>query len=303
MRRFSSALSTLFLTILLVSCSSGSGGGGGASPFVSGKWTATLFPITGLAAFTPEFDMNLAQTGSTISSDSDNTVDSATCAGTHVDSSIGAITDDQFKLVLTINSEKIALTGALSADGKSIIGSTGRFTASPGGPCLNGESGGFTAAFIPPLAGSFTGTMQGIGVLGEPGVTAMLSEDPSFNVSGSMTVTNDPCFSALATAPDKPGISIGSLSSFEATDGTNVIDFIGHILLGPTGTPEYDANLNVIAGCTEESGVITLDPTTSDAVSAPDASSSKSAVSPINPVLVERLKALMEAGHAHENAQ
>jgi hypothetical protein len=83
MRRFSSPLSTLFLTILLASCSSGSGGGGGGggSPFVSGKCTATLFPITGLAAFTPEFDMDLAQTGSTISSDSDNTVDSATCAG------------------------------------------------------------------------------------------------------------------------------------------------------------------------------------------------------------------------------
>jgi len=42
-----------------------------------------------------------------------------------------------------------------------------------------------------------------------------------------MTVTNDPCFSSLAIEGDNPGISVGHLSSFEMTDGANILDFVG----------------------------------------------------------------------------
>ena len=35
------------------------------------------------------------------------------------------------------------------------------------------------------------------GFRGAPGVTAMLTEDSGFNVTRSMTVTGDPCFSSI----------------------------------------------------------------------------------------------------------
>jgi hypothetical protein len=308
MIRFSSVALTLCLTILLAGCSSSSGSsggasGGGSSPFVPGKWTVTTFSSLGFLASPVEFDLNLAQSGNTISSNSENTVDNAACAGMHVDTSTGTVTGNQFNLVLDVNSETITVTGTLSADGKSIVAESGAFTSSPGGPCLNGEHGGIIANFVPPFTGTLTGTMQVFNVLGEPGVTAMFTEDPSFSLSGSMIVINDPCFSTLATKPDNPGISIGSLSSFEMTDGTNIVDFVGHILTaGSTLTFEYDANWSVTAGCTEESGVITLDPGTLQAAASVSAASiSKASASTINPVLVERFKALLAARHEHEN--
>jgi hypothetical protein len=263
MIRFGSVALTLGLTILLAGCASGSGssggagGGGGSSPFVSGKWTVTTFSSLGFQASPVEFDMNLTQSGSMISSNNDNTVDNAACAGTHVDSSTGTVTGNQFNLVLSVNSETITLTGTISADGKSIVAESGTFTSSPGGPCLNGEHGGIIANYVPPFSGSFTGTIQVESVPISP-VVATLSENQSFDVSGSMTVTGNPCFSALATARSNPGKSIGSLTSFEMTDGTNVVDFMGTILVVQGPPDEYEAHFNVIAGCTEESDSVLI---------------------------------------------
>jgi hypothetical protein len=304
-------LSTIFavcLTTLLVGCG-GSGGNvgsvnsGGGSVFVTGKWTLVAFEIIP-NEFGPavEFDMNFTQSGNTISSDSDNTVDNAICGGTHVDSSAGTVTGNQFKLLLTINTETISVTGTLSADGKSMSITDSNFTSSPNGPCFNGTHGNFTANFVPPFTGSFSGTMIVSPILGTPTVTAMFTEDTNFNLSGSLMVTGNPCFTSLATAPSKPGISIGSLSSFEMTDGTNVLDFSGHILTAaaPMGF-EYDGEFDVTSGCTEEfDGQISLDPATSSAAVAAT-SKPKSTVSTINPVLVERLKVLAALRHEHEN--
>ena len=313
MRGFFLTALALALTVLLTSCSSGSsssggggggGGGGSSSPFVAGKWTAGV-DLSGNGVIGPTFevDMNLVQSGNTISSNSDNTVDNLTCGAVHVDSTVGTVDGDQFELVITINSETATLTGTLNADGKSVNELKTKVISSPGGVCFNGESGGFGANFVPPLTGTLTGTMQITGVLGEPSVTATLTEDSSFNVSGSMTVTMDPCFSSLATAPNKPGTSIGSLSSFEMTDGTNVVDFMGKILLAPGLPDSYNANFTVTAGCTEEFGAANLNFNTMATADAAAASSSKNAASSINPVLVERFNALVAIRHEHESVQ
>jgi hypothetical protein len=296
---------SICITFILTGCgnsgggSSSGGSGGSGSVFVPGRWTIT---VAGPAGFNLiEFDMNFTQSGSTISSDSDNTVDnSSPCGGVHVDSSTGTVSGNQFGLLLTVNSETITLNGTLSPDGKSVGIESGHFTSKSGGVCFNGVAGGFSASFIPPFTGSFTGTIQVIPVLGAPTVTAMFTQDANFNLSGSMMVANDPCFSSLATSPAKPGMSIGSLSLFEMTDGVNVLDFTGRTLTGGAIIGlEFDASFTVVAGCTEEiNGELTLDPTGQAAVAR--ASTHKSSVFAINPALLQRLRAISASKSEHE---
>jgi hypothetical protein len=296
-RRSFSATLAVVLTVLLASCGgngSNGGGGGSSTTFVPGKWSATLYSGSGLLfANTVELDLDLVQSGNTISSDSGHSVDSATCSGMHVDSSTGTVSGNQFRLVFTIDSERITLTGTLSADGKSIT--EGKFTSS-GGTCISGAPISFSAGVFPLLSGPFAGDMQ-IDPVGAPGVTASLTEDSSFNVTGSMTVTNDPCFSSLAIAADDPGISVGDLSSFEMTDGANVLDFVGRILEAP-GTPnQYDGNFTVTSGCTEESGVLQMNFGTTPPGLVREANRSGVVTHRINPLLIERMKALAKLQH------
>jgi hypothetical protein len=304
MKKKISAALALVLTVLLTSCGGGSssgGGGGSSTTFVPGKWRATLYSGHGLLfANTVELDMDLLQSGGTISSDSGHSVDSAFCTGMHVDSSSGTVSGDKFNLVFKIDAETITLDGTLGADGKSIT--NGKF-ASSGGSCIDGPPISFSAGTAPPLSGPFAGTLQ-IDPLGAPGVTATLAEDANFNVTGSMLVTGDPCFSSLATEPDNPGISIGDLSSFEMSDGTNTLDFVGNILQTPNLPNFYQANVTITAGCTEESGGLlemnfgTIPP---DVIPS-GARHSGITAQKINPLLVERMKALMAARpHQHTN--
>jgi len=305
-RRFLPAAPAVALLILLTSCSSGSGGGGGSTTtFVPGKWTVTLFlSNNGNLGPVVEVDMNLTQTGTTISSNSDNTVDNRVCGGIHTDSTTGTVNGSQFNLVISINAETATLAGTLSADGKSIDTLNSKVSSSSGGPCFLGDSGGFSGNFVPPLTGTLTGPMQIPGLPTAPTVTAMLDEDSSFNVTGSMVVTNDPCFSSLTTTADNPGMSIGSLSSFEMTDGTNTLEFMGIVQVAPGLPNSYNAGFTVSAGCTQESGTMELNFDSAAAVARASGatSNSTSAASRINPVLVERLNALRVARHAHHDA-
>ena len=303
MKRSFSATLALAVGVLLTGCGGGSSGGGGgaSSTFVPGKWTFSLFSSSsnqfGPAA---ELDMNLSQSGGTISSTNENSVDSITCSGMHLDSSTGSASGDNITLVFSIDSEKLTLNATLAPGGTAVgEANLGNWSASDG-PCLGGQHGIFTADLVPSLTGTSTGTMSLGGITTVPAVTAMLAEDPNFNVSGSMAVTADPCFSSLAIAPGNLGIAIGSLFSFEMSDGTNVVDFVGQIT--ESGPPlQSHIDVNVVSGCTEEGGILTLtqsaDPAT--AMQAPAANGAKAATPKLNPLLVERLKALQIARRTH----
>jgi hypothetical protein len=292
-RSFSSALA-LAITVLMTTCSSGSGGssggGGTTSVFVPGKWTITLFSNSGsLFANTVELDLDLTQSGSAVSSDTTHSIDGASCAGMHVDSSTGSVSGDTIKLVFSIDSEQITMKGKLSPDGKSIL--SGTFT--PGnGSCISGTPINIMGGWTPGLNGSFSGGIQIPDAA--PTVTAVLAEDASFDLTGNMNVTGDTCFSVISTAPDNPGISIGDLSAFEMTDGTNMVDFVGRIEQAPGLATEYDANFTVAAGCTEQTGVLTLD-VTGDAMSASASRPPKTVAVKINPLLNERMKTVLDA--------
>lgn len=304
-RSFLSAMA-FAVAILAVSLFAGCGGSGGtnggggtSSTFVPGKWTFSIFSNSGLFGPTAELDMDLDQSGGTISSDNLESVDSISCGGMHLDSSTGTVSGDKIHLVFSIDSEKMTFDATLAPGGTAVgEASLGNWSADAG-PCLGGQHGIFTANLIPSLTGTWTGTMGLTNVNSFPSVTVMLAEDADFNVSGSMAVTGDPCFSSIATAPDNLGLSIGSVSSFEMTDGTNVVDFIGSVE-GVSPIPlQFDANVTVVSGCTEEAG--TLNITMGDAPGAMDSSGARNAKAgtpKISPLLVERMKNLMAARRA-----
>jgi hypothetical protein len=294
MQRFAATALTLGLVMFLGSCSSGSGGGGGgSSAFTPGKWTATLYSTSGgLLANTLELDMDLVQSGDAISSDSQHSVDSGGCTGTHLDSSTGTISGDKFKLTFTIDSETITMTGTLAAGGQSITG--GKFT-SDGGSCVNGTPIAFNANFVPSLTGNLTGNV------GAANATATFTEDANFDITGTINITNDPCLSTLTIAADAPGMSIGAVSMFTAGDGANVVEFAGRVEGIPGNSPYLIESYIVVEGCTEELGEFsfTLGATGSAAARAATAASgenlSRSGASKINPLLVERMRALLAA--------
>jgi hypothetical protein len=286
MRR--SCLGIVALLIVLSSCGGSSGTHTTFSPFFTGKWTATIVsPTQGQLA---NLDMNLAQTGDAISSDSLNTIDNLNCDGnisTHMDSTTGTVNGNQFNLVFSVDGEAITLTGTIVAGGKSIFGN---FT-SGGGPCLNGTGGTFTAAFIPPVTGTYTGTLTSVSNV-VSNATAMLSEDANFNVSASVVVTNNTCFSSLSTVAPAFGMSIGDQTVFKVTDGTTSVDFVGRIL-------QVGSSLSGFAGAWIASGNCTtvgnfqLTFGTAGAMNVPDANSATNAKSEIPPFMVDRLKALL----------
>jgi hypothetical protein len=305
MKPFFSAILALAVGVFFTGCGGGSssGGGGTSSIFVPGKWTFTLFPSSsGLFGPTFELDMNLTQSGGTISSTNENSVDSLSCSGMHLDSSTGSASGDKITLVFSIDSQKITLDATLAPGGTAVgEANLGNFSVSDG-LCLGGQRGIFTAALVPSLTGTSTGTMSLADINTEPMVTAMLAEDPNFNLSGSMAVTADPCFSSLAIAPGNLGIALGRLFSFEMIDGTNVVDFVGQI--NESGPPiQSSGEVSVVSGCTEESGEIDLtesaDPETG--MQAPAANGASAAAPKINPLLIERIKALQIA--RRQNAQ
>jgi hypothetical protein len=303
MRRSFFAVLSLGVAIFCTSCGSGSssGGGGGSTTFVPGKWTISLFSTTNTLGPIAELDLDLSQSGNTISSSDDVTLDDTSCNGNHDDSSTGSVSGDKFKLVFSIDENTITLNGTLDPGGKSISITNGKWT--PNGGCLGDQHGSFTATFVPALSGLTDGTLQVDGIANPPTVTATLAEDEEFDVSGSMDVTGDPCFSSIAVAPGNLGISIGSLSSFEMTDGANVIDFIGQIVTGAGSPFFFNAQFNVVAGCTEQSGDLqlglggdALGATQDRSATAPRPSQSK-----LNPLLAARMKALVAARHARSN--
>jgi hypothetical protein len=294
------------LLVLTSSCggSGNMGGGGASSTFVRGKWSFGLFSSSSnMLGPTAELDMNLNQSGETISSDNRGSVDSVSCAGMHMDSSTGTISGDKINLVFSIDSEKITLDATL-APGGTAVGEANLGSWSAGdGPCLGGQHGIFNANLIPSLTGTSTGMLNLSNINSVPSVTAMLAEDSNFNISGSMAVTDDPCFSSLAISPTNLGMSVGSLSSFEMTDGTNVADVTGQIFIESLPPSLFNAQFGVISGCTEEFGGLTLNLNGDDAPAATQArtpSTGNVSAPKINPLLVERMKSLLAARRQNE---
>jgi len=287
MRRSCLALFCLTFAALLNGCS-GSGGGSGGGSFSNAKWAAVLQPATFPAPLI-ELGMNFTQEGESISSgNSTSIINFGDCLIDDGElTSAGTVKNSSFKLVFSIGAQTVTLTGTIAPDGKTI---TGTFTSSEDG-CLNGESGTFTANFVGPVTGNYTGTMTN-GPNGISGVTAMLSQDENFNESATMTVTNNTCFSSLASAADSLGVSIGGFTMFDTTDGINTVSFVGEV--NPDAT-EITGPWTAQLGCAHRAGVFQLNSGDAAAIPSTAGSGSKSTRPAVTPALAERMRAILAA--------
>ena len=212
-------LAVAFISVSLSGCSNS--GSSGLSPSFNGKWTVMLEPGNTFPPH-PEVDMNLTQTGGTLSSDANNTVDNLDCVAPQDppnDSTSGSINGEQFMLAISIgngtpNAQGVRLTGTVAKNHGAV---TGSYESDPG-PCFGGKTGMFIATFIAPVSDPFAGTMINNSNGATSNVTALLIEDANFNVSASLTVMSNTCFSSLASSPAHPGFSIGRLTDFEVSD-------------------------------------------------------------------------------------
>jgi len=177
----------------------------------------------------------------------------------------GTISGANVTLTAMAGTQSFTFTGTLSLDSTPILGSTtfigetmsGTYsstagTASDGAPCGTAQSGlQWSAILVPPMTGTFEGTMQSIG-----GAAGLSNQD--FPVSGSLTqgaingasatvtgtlnfVTSDyPCFNTGSDTAALYGQISGSYVSLQmvGTDGS-VLGEIGETV-GPSGVTGMD---------------------------------------------------------------
>ncbi|HEY0702528.1 MAG TPA: hypothetical protein VGD60_07155 [Candidatus Acidoferrales bacterium] len=294
MRRSGVAILWLALAALLGSCSGSGGGGSIGGGFSNAKWAVLLLGSTFQTPIS-ELGMNFTQNGDTISSGADSSALSvlgcdlnAATAG-----STGTVKDGAFNLIFSYGSASITLVGTVAPGGQSV---TGTFTSSSGG-CLNGESGTFQANFVSAVTGEYAGTLTNGAVVGAPPATvaAMLSEDADFNESATITVQGNDCFSSLTTSADSLGVSIGGFTTFNATDGTNVVSFFGTV---SSDASQFTGGWAVLAGCTGQSGAFQFHSSLFGTFAHGARGDSASRRPPISPELVERLREIMAARHS-----
>lgn len=237
---------TLLAGFLLLSL--GCGGGNSSvstSGPLSGNWQVSLVqnypaPQTQLSVsgFLTQSSNSLAGNvqGPTITAASGNT----TCGG--VGPLSGTITGQNVSFSVSPGGTVFNFTGTISSDNTSMSGTY----QSQGGACSNYPSSGtWTAALIPPLNGSFTGTISDsqymaafTGSSSPVNVTGTLSQTPnvgsnSASVSGTITAQGYPCFVTASVTGTISGSSV--LLSVYSYNG----DLIGSI--GSKSTPAIAA--------------------------------------------------------------
>lgn len=121
----------------------------------------------------------------------------------------------------TVSGQSISLAisfpSAAGADTVTMVGTaTGTNLAGTYTDSL-GDAGGWTASAVSPLAGTYTGTFNSTSnpLTITPTISLSLTQDASFNLTGTATVTSFPCISSLTLS----GRAIGD--AFALTDATN----------------------------------------------------------------------------------
>jgi hypothetical protein len=292
------------MILFLSSCSSsGSTSSSQSKPSFNGKWVFVLMQNPG-AIDQNEIDANFTQSGVSISSDSSNTVDGFPCVFNDEppsDTTVGSVTGRAFNLTFTLHSgqpdaQTLALTGTLTPDRSQI---NGTYTWSAG-PCNSLQTGIFDAAFIASLTGQYTGVLINSDTGITDPITGMITEDPDFQTSGSFNVMNDSCLSTISPAPTQAGYSIGQLTYFFGTDGTNTVGFSGTTI---KGAAIINGVWTISPGCTNEGGgafdftnVATSGAPAPANNGATDAAAQFLAAPP-SPQLMKNFQALMAARH------
>jgi hypothetical protein len=180
---------------------------------VSGNWHAIT--TSQIAPTTTDFDMFIVQSGTSLAS-SLVLMNGTRCAS---EGTLTGTVDRQavdFSIRETNGPDTITVPG--STDGVTIAGSY-----SISGSCDGGDTGSFSADFIPSITSSrWSGGT--ISVNGTLSFTADLHEDSRGNLSGTMSFSGSPCFSNLMITGNQVGTAVrlrDSQGIFEAFGNTN----------------------------------------------------------------------------------
>jgi len=123
------------------------------------------------------------------------------------------------------NGESYSMTGQLSADGTSVSGSTSIFIPALLNCGGNDNGSAFTATLFKPASGTYLGSFTPDAGGQAFDATIVLNEDGNFNLTGSVAVTANSCFSNLTVnSAAGPSIASGDVLDFIGTDssGTQV---------------------------------------------------------------------------------
>jgi hypothetical protein len=211
-----------FLLLALVTC----GGGNSSSSVVtsgalSGNWQFTLtqnYPIQQNPAPIPVAGF-LTETKNSLTGSLEVPILglNSNCAG--VSSATGTVSGQNVTIAINNGGNVLTLTGALASDNTSM---TGTYQALGGACFTTPTTGSWTAILIPPVNGSFTGTltgstyMQALTGVTPPApivVSGTMTQSANFGASnatltGTMTAAGYPCFTTASLSGTVSGQSI-----------------------------------------------------------------------------------------------
>jgi hypothetical protein len=210
------------------------------NPNLSGMWDLRFSNSanppagqTGATEFT--FDVDIQTNGPTTETLSNNglqdhTFTNSLCVTTGTGNSVtmsatfGASNLVTFQVYLD-GGESYSMTGVLSADGTSVTGTAVVFNGASANCGINDIGSAFTGTLFKPASGSYLGSFTPDAGGQAFDATIVLNEDGNFNLTGSVAVTANSCFSNLTVnSTAGPSVASGDVLEFIGTDsgGTQV---------------------------------------------------------------------------------
>lgn len=195
----------LFCAFLSAGCSGvkdagGTGGTGGTTQnaSISGPYTAVATSTKGNG--TTNLYANLSMQSTTSFSASQSTL---VCPGNVPQDCIGDSSSSTVTLTGTVNGNNVQMTVQFTnqngSDTVTLSGTANGTSLSGSYTDTQGDAGSWTATPAGSLSGTYNGTINSTPnpLPTSPTLSALLTEDQSFDLTGSASVSNSPCFTTL----------------------------------------------------------------------------------------------------------
>jgi len=235
----------LVVCVALFGCGSSSyNSSGGTNPTptpnasIQGPWVAFAQSTVSVGTAALEEDFNLSQSGTSVTASGNGNIVFNYCHTGGFGGTLNLTISGQ-NISGSLNDghgETITLSGTVSADNKTI---NGTYTAS--GPCT--DSGTFQGENVALANGAYTGQLKSDSG-SQLGISAAIQVDPTnYTPSGTITLTNSPCYQTLKIVPANSLIS-GAFydlalvpQSAASGDLSSVVYVLGWIENDRIGTP------------------------------------------------------------------
>jgi Pro-kumamolisin, activation domain len=166
-----------------------------------------------------------------------NSICSASGTGNNVSMTSTSLSNTSVAFQISVdNGESYSMSGTLSSDGVTISGNNVTYNAASVNCGKNDNGSSFTAILYKPATGTYVGSFTP-DAGGTPfNATINLTEDASFNLTGTVTATGNSCFSNLTVnSQNISSFASGDVMEFGGTDSQgDVVGFVANAG-GPSG--------------------------------------------------------------------